>query len=172
MNIHPLFVHFPIGILTLYVLFEIVRIHMLTKQPFYFEFKAILVITGAIAMFLASITGDIAEQLVEAGGNPIVAKSLLPLVETHATAAAVLVGIFSVLAGSYLFECFKRRNIFIKITQISFLEKISTYIQKIALPLACIGALSIFVTGALGASLVYGPDLDPMVHLIYTIFGA
>jgi len=28
--------------------------------------------------------------------------------------------------------------------------------------------ISVMITGALGVSIVYGPDIDPMIKLIYT----
>lgn len=83
MNIHPLFVHFPIGILVLYTAFEFARLKFITKQQFYIPLKSILAILG--------------------------------------TAAAL-------------------------------------------------GLVAITITGGLGASIVYGPDVDPVVHFIYSLF--
>jgi len=40
----------------------------------------------------------------------------------------------------------------------------------LAIP-ALIGLAAIVVTGALGAAIVYGPDIDPFVKIIYSLTG-
>ena len=170
MNIHPLFVHFPIGILTLYVFFEIVRLQIITKQPFYFDVKAILVVFGTFAGFIATTTGDIAEELASAGLNTVAGADILPLMETHAFFAVSTITLFAVLAGSYLFEFCTQRQWLSFVTKHTFLQKLSRLIQKSSVVLALIAMVLMFITGGLGASIVYGPDFDPVIALIYDIF--
>ncbi len=171
MNIHPLFVHFPIGILTLYIFFELVRVRVITKQSFYTELKTVLVVLGTVSAFFASITGGLAEELVEGGKNSVVGASMMPLVEQHSLFAGAMTTVFSLLAFSYVFEYCKKNTIFPALIRVTFLGCISTYTQKFAVPLAVVAAVLMFVVGGLGAALVYGPDVDPMVTVIYNIFG-
>jgi len=171
MNIHPLFVHFPIGILTLYILFEIFRFRFITKQPYYFELKAILVVFGTIAGYLAVMTGGMAEDLAESGANSVVSQSDMPLIMMHVIYAVLTIAIFSLLAFSYLFEYMRKQRILSRLTNIGFCKAISKHTQRFALPLALLGALTMLVAGGLGAALVYGPDIDPMVSIISNLFG-
>ena len=171
MNIHPLFVHFPIGILTLYIFFELVRIRLITKQSFYNELKMVLVVFGTISAYLASVTGGLAEELVEEGNNAVVSASLMPVVERHSLFAGSMTAVFTLLALSYLFEYCKKNFVCASVTKIVFLTRISACVQKFVIPLAVVAALLMFVVGGLGATLVYGPDVDPMVSIINGIFG-
>ena len=56
MNLHPIFVHFPIALFTLYALLECARFKKLQEQTYYFYLKAFLVITGGLASSAAYIT--------------------------------------------------------------------------------------------------------------------
>jgi len=169
MNIHPLFVHFPIGILTLYTLFELLRIKFVTKQPYYFQLKAVLVIFGTLAAFAAASTGDMAEELAEAGKNTVVSAADMPVIDTHAMFAMATVWIFAVLAGSYLFEFLRRQKVLKILTNLTWLQKTSHLIQRASMLLAIAGMITMTITGALGASLVYGPEIDPAVGFIYNL---
>lgn len=164
MNIHPLFVHFPIGILVLYTAFEILRFGFITKRPAYFEMKAMLVIIGTITAYLTSFTGEMAEELLSTTD-----PAKMPLVEVHSRYAGATVVIFSLLAGAYIIALCKQNHRFAFITRISFIQKPARLILKIAPLLATLGLLTITITGALGAALVYGPQVEPVVTFIYTL---
>lgn len=171
MNIHPLFVHFPIGILSLYMFFEFFRFRFITKQPYYFELKAILVIFGTIAGYLAVFTGGMAEELAESGANTVVSQSEMSLVNTHVIYAVSTIVIFSLLAFSYLFEYMRKQRIFNRITKIAVFKAIAKHIQRFAPILSLLGMFTMLVAGGLGAAIVYGPDIDPAVSIIYNLFG-
>ena len=171
MNIHPLFVHFPIGILSLYVFIEILRIRPLVRQAYYFELKAILVFLGTVAAFLAASTGDMAEELIHAGTNSVVGKDFLPLVERHSAYAGATIAVFGLLAASYVFLYLKKQGWLQKVTDNTPLVTFMNSIQHFSIPLALLGFILITITGGLGAVLVYGKDIDPIVTIIYTIFG-
>lgn len=165
MNIHPLFVHFPIGILSLYVGFECLRFKFITKRAAYFEIKTVLSVIGVTSAYLAAGTGDMAEELKQ-----ITAPEQLPLIETHAMYAIATVTTFSILAGSYLYESVCKVQKLRAIKKIPLLATLSKYIQKFAPVLAVVGLVLITITGGLGASIVYGPDVDPFVRFIYNTF--
>ena len=49
MNIHPLLVHFPIALLTIYSLLELVPFKQIYRQSYWFYTKAIILIIGSIS---------------------------------------------------------------------------------------------------------------------------
>jgi uncharacterized membrane protein len=59
---------------------------------------------------------------------------------------------------------------------VKFAEKISSLITQIKekrwllIILACCLLAAVTVTGALGAAIVHGQDVDPVVNFIYTLF--
>jgi uncharacterized membrane protein len=165
MNIHPLFVHFPIGILVLYTAFEIFRFNIIKKQSWYFEIKAILSIIGTLAAYLTASTGELAEDIIKVSSPEKTA-----LVEVHSMYAVATITVFSILAGSYLFEWLKKAKVLEFITKIVFLKKLSYFIQKYSPAIAIVGLVLITITGGLGASIVYGPNVDPFVMFIYNMF--
>jgi len=172
--IHPLFVHLPIGLLVIYSIFEMTRFKVVNQQPYWFYTKAILSISGVLMAYLALATGEGAEHLIEETGTDF-QKSII---ETHATLAGATTAIFSILAFSYLIEWLKRSpkanemmqrrlgNIF------SFLVRLSDLIKKPSLMiiLAALGLALLTITGGLGAAMVYGKDVDPIVSFIYSMF--
>ncbi len=121
MNIHPLFVHFPIALLTLYALFEIfipikIRAFKLLKKentvfykwlidPVWNSIKAFLVIAGTLIAFPTLQTGELAEEVFrDAATSPELfhQSQVAQLIEVHSTFANITVGIFAVLAVAYI----------------------------------------------------------------------
>lgn len=165
MNIHPLFVHFPIGLLVTYAFLEMMRLRVLTSQPYYKPLKVFLLIAGTAMAYLTAMTGDWAEQMVTET-NP----DLRDLVERHALFAGTTITIFSLLAGAYILDW---------ATHYSRLRPVVTHrcvratvrIVFVSAPvLALLGLAAITITGGLGASIVYGPEVDPIVSMIYSLF--
>ena len=171
--IHLLFVHLPIGLLVTYSLFEIIRFKKVNQLPYWFYVKAVLSIFGVMAAYIALATGEGAEHLIEKTGTDF-QKSI---VETHAGFATATTIIFSIIAFSYLVEWLRRTE---KINEILnrrfkkvflFLIKLSNFIRKpiLLISLAVLGTLLLIVTGGLGAAMVYGQDVDPIVSFIYSL---
>lgn len=171
MNIHPIFVHFPIALLTVYAIAELARFKKLIAEAYYFYVKATLVIAGTLGAFSALLTGDPAE-------HALTDKSLRPLVETHSTFAAASTWIFTFLALVYIVLWINRSSWNEKLLAGKF-SKIWIVKVKVAdwilhspfVPiLALIGLVTITITGALGGAIVYGPNVDPIVSWIYHLF--
>ncbi len=175
MNIHPLFVHFPIGMLVVYGLMELVPERWTKYFSWWGGAKRFLLAAGLVAAVPTLITGDMASDMI---------KGLVPeeLIETHEHAAGTTLLIFVVLAGAYLVRLF---------TETGWGDRMSAWLWKGKLAvmwrlkqrasgwiletpirpiLALAGLISITITGGLGAAIVYGPNIDPVVTFIYKLF--
>jgi uncharacterized membrane protein len=167
MNIHPIFVHFPIALLTVYAVLELVRFNKITSQIYWFYVKASILFAGALGAFAALSTGDGAEQTI--------AKELRPLVEIHSTFAAISTWIFLFIGLVYIVlwinktdwnqQLFDGR--FSKIWGTLLNSATKMYESPFIIILAFLGLLSITMTGALGGAIVYGPNIDPVVSFFY-----
>jgi len=170
--IHPLFVHFPIGMLVVYGLLELIRFRFVLRELYWFYIKASLSIFGTLLAYFTLATGDGAEHYIRQTGNDFQRS----LVDVHAGFAGTTTIIFSIAAFAYLIEWLHRipktNNFFsLKFPKVyEILMKISLFIRKpfIIMPLAVLGIILMTITGGLGATMVYGPDVDPIVHAIYS----
>lgn len=170
MNIHPIFVHFPIALLTVYAILELVRFKKITNQAYYFYVKACILIVGTLGAFASLSTGDLAEGAV--------ARALRPLVEIHSTFAALSTWIFAALSIVYLVTWISKTDYNQKLIN-SKISKIWNQILVIAtkilnnsfimIILSLAGLLAITMTGALGGAIVYGPEVDPIVSFFYRL---
>jgi uncharacterized membrane protein len=167
MNIHPLFVHFPIALLVFYAILEIVRIPLLTRQAWYFGTKAVLLIGGLVGGFAALQTGELAEEAYQGTAS-------MPLVELHSTFATAVMIVYGILAAIYLIQCGIRTDTGNRIPAFlrkawGILEGVNQAIFKT--PILILGSIAglilITIVGALGGAIVYGPEVDPIVSFIY-----
>ncbi len=170
MNIHPLFVHFPIALLVMYALMEITPRVWSSRASWWRSTKIFLVITGWVAAIPTLITGDMAGDII----------GETQLVETHASMAILTVIIFAIPVVAYLIEIFEALGWNHKVIErcswcapvIRFMRHFSTLILRspIISAVAFLGMIFITITGGLGASIAYGPDIDPIVSFIYRLF--
>ncbi len=170
MNIHPLFVHFPIALLVMYALMEIIPRAWIFRIKWWRNAKIFLSITGLLATIPTLITGDMAADII----------GETKLIETHALMAIITVSIFAIPAVFYLVEIFeslgwssrfvKRYPNFKSI--VIFINHTGKLVLNppIIYMIAFLAIISITITGGLGASIVYGPDFDPVISFIYRIF--
>lgn len=164
MNIHPIFVHFPIALLTFYALFEIFAWKKISSMSWWIYVKATLLFAGTLSGFVALNTGEGAEHII--GGSK--------LIETHATFATASIWLFVVLSVVYLIRFVLESGYIINFPKIQHvLNGIQNYINKYSFlvpVIAFIGLVVITITGALGGAIVYGPDIDPVVSFVYHLF--
>lgn len=170
MNVHPLLVHFPVALLSLYAVLEIIKIKPLkTREATYT--KALLVIVGTISACIAATAGEAIENMFQG-------TDIHQVVEMHSTFAGATEFIFTLLAIGYVIWAVKQQT-----RLYTYLKKLlgkfwkifdlyesiitKTWIQII---LSLAGLITLFITGALGAVIVYGPDIDPFVTIIYKLF--
>ena len=162
-NVHPIIVHFPVALLTVYALAELARFKFVLAKPYVFYVKAVLVIVGALGAGAAYLSGDlVAEQIGET-----------PLIETHSQWGIATAIIFGAIALSYAVLWIEReRKPASQPTTVGAWPKLvrlaKMLVETPAAPVAAlVGLACVTVTGALGGAIVYGPDIDPFVKVIY-----
>jgi len=171
MTIHPLFVHFPIALFTLYALAELLRIERLRREAWWLYLKTALVVLGTCGAAASLLAGEHDEGLLGRGA------AIRQIVELHSTLAYTTTGVFGIVALIYLVVAVMRggtfhetpaaRDLLLRLSSLA-----NRYINSWFAPLiALIGLALITITGALGGSLVYGRDADPMITLVYKLFG-
>ena len=177
MNIHPFFVHFPIALLAVYSLLELGSYFFssVRRQVWVFPVKAFLLFAGVLAALVALATGGIAEDLIEG-----TARSYI--LEVHSPFAGATTLLYVILAASYTVRIFQMKgwgnqlfgsNRFLA-PILRLKERLAHIILDTALLwiLALLALIGMMVTGALGAAIVYGPDIDPAVSFVYHLFWA
>lgn len=158
-DLHPLIVHFPIALLVFYAVLECARIRKLVSEPWLFFVKAMLVIAGTLAAFVALLTGNIAGENFEDGVN----ESVMGM---HSFFAYTVSLVFAVIAIVYFFAWLERG-----VKGNVALKRIRSFVESPVMVIpAVLGLIAMVITGALGAVLVYGPDIDPLVNWIYGLF--
>lgn len=162
MNIHPIFVHFPIALFTLFSILELLRFRL--KQPYWFYVKAVLVISGFLSAVATIFTGLVAAESLRG-------SSLEDVVAVHASFAISATFIFMILAWAY-FVAWVNSVKRIQNNNWLFFTKIQKFLieTNFAYILTILGLIAITVTGALGGSMVYGPEVDPFVSFVYHLF--
>lgn len=168
MLLHPIVVHFPIALLTVYAALELLRFPPVKRQPYYFYLKAFLVVVGAAATFVARFTGEMdAERFTP--GDPT-----LTTIERHELFANLTTAIFSLLALAYLISWLKKAELSPAAsgTRKGKLYRLAERLTESpwGAALALLGLISVTVTGALGASIIFGPDADFLVRTIHRAF--
>lgn len=168
LNVHPIFVHFPIALLTVYSVFEFIRHGKLNSRSEWFWVKAILLILGTLGAFVAVGTGSIAAEYH---------RDVRTLVHAHENFAQLTTFLYSVLSLNYLIlilEQFLRGRILSKGFQKiwSWILKLRSVIFKawVIVILTIAALVCLLTTGALGGAIVYGPDADPFISVVYKIF--
>ncbi|MCA9370782.1 MAG: hypothetical protein KC680_02370 [Candidatus Peregrinibacteria bacterium] len=169
MDLHPLFVHFPIALLTLYSLLEVIKVF--TKNSHWVTVRAVLVITGAIGAFMSLSTGEGAEHQFHGVGE------LRRILEVHSLMGVVTTWIYAILAACYVLYWLETHTALLgspheKLAKpVAIARRIAERIlgSVLAPMLAALGFLTLGLTGALGAMLVYGPDFDFITQLVYKL---
>jgi uncharacterized membrane protein len=167
MNIHPAFVHFPIALLTVYGVFECFRWRKLLVLESWTIVKAVLLWVGVIGAFFALQTGDVAESFH---------RNQRALVDVHSSFATATTIIFGVVAVYYVLKIgdsyFRKISLGKKYERfvLNILKIQKVFKTPIVIVLALAGLVTLVITGALGASIVYGPDVDPIVSFTYHLF--
>lgn len=152
LNVHPLIVHLPIGLLTLYSFLEIISVKRLRSLPYWFYVKAILVIFGSAGTFAALASGLLIKD-----------QFASKLLDVHYNFAISSIIVFSILALTYLLTWFPVKSLWAPA------EKIRLFLmtRPVLFCLSGFGFILLSITGALGGALAYGPEVDPAASFIY-----
>jgi uncharacterized membrane protein len=175
MNLHPVLVHFPIALFTVYALLELIRFKKITGQVYWFYAKAILVITAAAGASAAYLVGDAAKEAVRGGNVNVAINNFSAIVDLHETWAKISLIISILLAAAYLCIWLNKYNAISRLPSefLKFIWRTGTSLSHFFIEtpmifvMAIAGLVAITVTGALGGSIVYGPNSDPIVKAIY-----
>lgn len=169
MDIHPILVHFPIALLTVYGLMELIWSKRLREEKSWFYVKASFLILGVLGAFASLSSGDAAAHL-------FADKSLSHLIEVHELWANIATKTFMVLGIAYVlhFISFTYKKLFVKTRYIkawTFLLKVKDLIlfSPLKYLIVLFGLVAITFTGALGGALVYGPDADIFISIVYSL---
>lgn len=145
MPLHPLVVHFPIALLILAGVIEIVNVFM--KKELLNKFGTLLLILGVISGFVSLSTGEESEHFAESTwGNAIEDK-----IESHENFADISMIIFSALT---VIKILFRHNIF----KFSFLQSkaLRGGVATVLIVLLSLGGIAALAeTGHLGGKIVY-----------------
>lgn len=162
-NYHVLIVHFPIALLAIYSVLEILRIPKLQDLLHHFHIKAFTVILGTGAAVAAGLTGKLIENRVNIADRR--------LVEIHSSVAQLTTAFFGIFALLYILAWAGRENM---LDRLPLLRKYLPVIEKIIasrwmILAGFIGLGLITLTGTLGGILVYGPNVDPVAGAVYKL---
>ena len=170
MDIHPIIVHFPVALLAVYSVMELVRVRKLLAEKSWYYIKSAFLILGTIGAFMALATGENAEHI-----NRPVRK----VVEMHQVFASASTWIFSILSILYLIGIVEniwgenlrtsKYEIVRKAWDLKLKIRNKLFKPVIIIPLAFVGLIAILITGALGGAMVYGNSADPFISFIYKI---
>ncbi len=169
MNFHPILVHFPIALLVVYAILELIRFESVRNLHYWFYVKAVIVITGALSLLPAFAAGDAIEDLFGNQAN---------LVEVHSGFAASVVVLFGIVAFFYAIAWLEKdahissriaprfRNAWIALQRARMFVIDSHFVVVPAI----IGLILITITGALGGVIAQGVDVDPIAKYVYNLF--
>lgn len=122
-----------------------------------------LVVLGTAGALVARQTGEAIEESLEATGVPVP-----QLMAVHSAWSLIATWIFSTLAAAYLAAWIYRAGY----QELRWLANVGRICDGLLRSwptalLALAGLAAITATGALGAALVYGPEIDPAVNAIF-----
>lgn len=161
-DLHPLFVHFPIALLMLFAVLELLRFKAVSSRFDLFHTKALLVISGTLGGFIAAQFGEIAENLERNAG-------MRTVIEIHSTFADITTILGAIVSVIYIAAWLSRSKT--NLPYHNILRRAEKIVDSwVMVPLALAIFVAISITGALGGAIVYGANSDPFVNFVYKLF--
>ena len=160
-NLHPIIVHFPVALLTVYAWFELASLHpKLRNNKTIFYIKLVMLFIWTVGTIWGVLSGEVAQKLVGKSN----------LVHQHEEFAEMTRNAFVLLSLLYLAKLYVNEK-HLPIAKAlppflqNILEWIAKYTRKFFLPqiLAVVGLFLVTVTGALGWAISHWVNTDPIV---------
>lgn len=150
LNVHPIFVHFPIALLMLYSLVELIPLNRVLPwwKINWLPIKRFLLYVGTLAAIPTILSGLLAKTIVGESA----------LIDLHETVALTTITIFTILSILNLLLQLKRikpssgKTVLIKVLTVA-------------------GILGLVLVGSLGASIIYGTQFDPIASFVTHLLG-
>ncbi len=165
-NIHPIIVHFPIALLTIYSLIKILPVRKWFRNFAWHDVEVALLVFGVLGAMASNSTGEIAEHLV---------KPPHKLVETHAAFASATTWMYGLLLAGEILAWLKNKLLNNQkfTTYEKYTNPIIVILQNkfVVILLAVAGLIAVFITGLLGGVMVYGVTADPLAPFVLNLLG-
>lgn len=169
-DIHPISVHFPIALLTVYTIVQLIPSRITQKTPQLFFLNIFLLFTGSAGLLVARQLGDLLEHTPKYVGKLVEAHSL------WATISTAFYGILTILYVLLLLKKIENNSRMPHVVRMiaTRAQVVTSFVQflfdyYVITFLALLGFVFITITGALGGAIVYGPEADPMVSFVYRL---
>lgn len=164
MNLHSIFIHFPIACLVLYSCLECLSFVWKSKSDYFKNTKIFLLITWVVFAFISLQTGEVAEELLGRS----------TLTQAHSQFADITYSLYLIILVIYIIS---REVVALKLKQytnstiVSWIVSIIWWIQKywIMALLSLIAMVVLSITWALWGAISHGPSADPVVQFVYDI---
>lgn len=175
-NFHVLVVHFPVALLSIYAIMEFVRWKVVTERPYWFYLKAVFLVLGTIGAYVAVLFGSLVEDAIVAEKVGTIPK-IADIIDMHSTFAGITTTIFSILSVAYIITWIERENpdligrTLARFPKLALLVSLKNFLLKpsVAIILSFLGLIAVTITGAIGGGIVSGPNVDPIVAIVYRL---
>jgi len=149
--LHPIVVHFPIALLTLYGVIELVRFQRFIEKPYWFYVKAALISFGALSALAGVITGGITSGWYIGGPRIFV---------MHQIFGVLTLILSSTIALGYQFHWHR-------------MNRFSEFVMrpKVLVVLAVLLLFCITTVGGIGGAMIRGTQFDPLMAPIFKLLG-
>lgn len=142
-HLHPMIVHFPIALLMVGFLAEVIGLFL--KKEFFSKAAFYLLLLGSLGVIAAFISGQFAGNGIEESG------ALKAAMETHETSALITIWLVSIAS-------------IVKLATLYF-KKLEKQLRLVAFAIFLLGVLSVARTGYYGGNLVYKHAAGVQINL-------
>lgn len=156
-------VHFPIALLMIYSVLEILRFRFLTEKTYWFYIKASFLILGTAMGAVTILSGLAIESLFAS-----------QILRFHKFFAISSICLYSLLSLSYLvriidqefYTFVKSNDLWMKLSNLNK----NIFRPSLLISLAMVGFALITVTGLIGGIIAFGPGVDPFTEVFDNLF--